>query len=461
MKQIFTFLLIVITNSVFAQYNFSSLDNAFAIFEKDTQIQNANVSFCLINNANGKIIYQKKKDILLPPASTLKTYTTASALQTLGEAYQYETKINFKGVIKNNIALGELIIYAVGDPSFGSDRFDDTKSSIILNKISTAFKSKGIKQLKGKITIINKVYNDSSANTNWLEEDFGNYYGAGVFPLNWKENKFDIFLKSKDSSFIVVRNDGGLNNLNDFKIELIQNNLPTAKDAFAYILQGSKYKYALRGEFPTSEKEQGMSLARINPEEDFKTELIAHLKTMFSVEYVPIDLPMTEINLTTITSPPLSKLVYWCNQKSLNLYAESFCKLIAYKNYGKGNWQNGIFEMKKIANQFGVDTNNIHLLDASGLAPNNQITTFTLSNLLHNYKKQIWYKSYFESLPIINNMTMKSGYIGGTRSYAGYITLKDSTKTSFAFIVNNYAGKPKAVKEKMFKVLDVLKPSSF
>jgi D-alanyl-D-alanine carboxypeptidase/D-alanyl-D-alanine-endopeptidase (penicillin-binding protein 4) len=55
-------------------------------------------------------------------------------------------------------------------------------------------------------------------------------------------------------------------------------------------------------------------------------------------------------------------------------------------------------------------------------------------------------------------MTMKSGYIGGTRSYAGYIMLKDSTKVSFSFIVNSFSGKPRSVKEKMFKVLDVLKP---
>jgi D-alanyl-D-alanine carboxypeptidase/D-alanyl-D-alanine-endopeptidase (penicillin-binding protein 4) len=78
--------------------------------------------------------------------------------------------------------------------------------------------------------------------------------------------------------------------------------------------------------------------------------------------------------------------------------------------------------------------------------------------LLSAYKKQAWSQVFFESLPIINGMTMKSGYIGGTRSYAGYITLHDSTNVSFAFIVNNYTGKPRSVKEKMFKILDVLKP---
>jgi len=169
-------------------------------------------------------------------------------------------------------------------------------------------------------------------------------------------------------------------------------------------------------------------------------------------------LPSPEINLISFQSPPLSKLVYWCNQKSLNLYAEAFCKTIALKKTGKGNWNSGINEMKKVAQYWGVDTNMIHLFDASGLAPTNKITTYSIANLLCAYKKQAWSQVFFESLPIINGMTMKSGYIGGTRSYAGYITLHDSTNVSFAFIVNNYAGKPRSVKEKMFKVLDVLKP---
>jgi D-alanyl-D-alanine carboxypeptidase/D-alanyl-D-alanine-endopeptidase (penicillin-binding protein 4) len=445
-------------HQVVGQFNMSKLENAFLDFEKDSQIQQANVSFCMINNSTGKIIFQKKKDMLLPPASTLKTFTTASALFTLGENFRYETKINFKGTIKGDVALGELIVYASGDPSFGSDRFNETKSEVVLSKISEALKSRGVKSLKGKITIVNPVFNDTASNIHWLEEDFGNYYGAGVYALNWKENKFDISIKTKKSSFEVVQNDGGLNNLKDFKMELVQNNLPTANDAFAYILQNSPYKYALRGDLATSKKVQNMSLARINPEEDFKKELIAYLKKSFSINYVPIDLPSPEINLITIQSPPLSKLVYWCNQKSLNLYAEAFCKTIALKKTGKGNWNSGLNEMKRVAQYWGVDTNMIHLFDASGLAPTNKITTYSIANLLSAYKKQAWSQVFFESLPIINGMTMKSGYIGGTRSYAGYITLHDSTNVSFAFIVNNYTGKPRSVKEKMFKVLDVLKP---
>ena len=63
-------------HQVIGQFNMSNLENAFLDFEKDSQIQQANVSFCMINNSTGKIIFQKKKDMPLPPASTLKTFTS-------------------------------------------------------------------------------------------------------------------------------------------------------------------------------------------------------------------------------------------------------------------------------------------------------------------------------------------------------------------------------------------------
>jgi D-alanyl-D-alanine carboxypeptidase len=52
---------------------------------------------------------------------------------------------------------------------------------------------------------------------------------------------------------------------------------------------------------------------------------------------------------------------------------------------------------------------------------------------------------------------MKSGYIGGTRSYAGYIKLKDGRNACFAFILHNYSCTPKEAKLKMFELLDLLK----
>jgi D-alanyl-D-alanine carboxypeptidase/D-alanyl-D-alanine-endopeptidase (penicillin-binding protein 4) len=51
---------------------------------------------------------------------------------------------------------------------------------------------------------------------------------------------------------------------------------------------------------------------------------------------------------------------------------------------------------------------------------------------------------------------MKDGYISGVRSYTGYLKSKKGTDYTFAFIVNNFDGNAGTVREKIWKVLDVL-----
>lgn len=440
-----------------AQKRLNKLSAAMTVFQADSQLQNADISLCILNSKDGKILYQKNKNLLLPPASTIKTFTTASALHYLGKDFVYTTKINFKGIILTDTAYGELIIYASGDPSFGSDRFDETKPLPIFTKIETGLRELHVKYWKGNIRVVNNVFTDSSSSKYWMDEDYGNYYGAGVFGLNWKENKFDLQIAPIGNEFVVKNNDGGLDNQKDFCLDLKEKHEASTEDAFAYVIKDSVCKYAIRGYLSGVKGLQTVSLARLHPDEDFKKDVMAYLKTKFKVEEANLELAADEINIATIESPPLSKLVYACNQKSLNLYAESFCKTIAYQNTHQGTWLNGIAEMKKFAKKLGVDEQSIQLLDASGLAPNNKINTFTLAKLLSLYKQQNWSSTFVESLPLINNITMKSGYIGGTRSYTGYMVLPNGTPISFAFIVHHFAGSPKTVKEKMFKLLDVLK----
>jgi D-alanyl-D-alanine carboxypeptidase/D-alanyl-D-alanine-endopeptidase (penicillin-binding protein 4) len=57
----------------------------------------------------------------------------------------------------------------------------------------------------------------------------------------------------------------------------------------------------------------------------------------------------------------------------------------------------------------------------------------------------------------MNGIKMKSGYISGVRSYAGYVKSSNGTTYSFAFIVNNFDGNAGAVRDKMYKILDLLK----
>jgi D-alanyl-D-alanine carboxypeptidase/D-alanyl-D-alanine-endopeptidase (penicillin-binding protein 4) len=57
----------------------------------------------------------------------------------------------------------------------------------------------------------------------------------------------------------------------------------------------------------------------------------------------------------------------------------------------------------------------------------------------------------------MNGIKMKDGYIGGVRAYTGYIQSKNGTGYTFSLIVNNFYGSPQTAREKMWKILDILK----
>lgn len=457
MRSIFILLFFTV-NSIWAQSSLDEVEKRIKLLSEKQGYEHADISFCLVDTKSGKVLYCHQADKLLAPASTLKTYTTATALKLLGSDYRYKTKFVFEGVQIAQEAFGTLWVYTSGDPSLGSDRYAETKAELIKNELVSSFKKKGITHWRGNIRLMPCNYTDTPINKNWLDEDVGNYYGAGIYPLNWRENKFEITLEPTKNSFRVIRNTGNYNNERDFCVSVTHKDAATTEEVFAFIENKKWCKYHLKGVLSNKEKSFNLLLASLRPDVDFITELESYFKKNLNYVYTDTSIAnSTKTEIYTHSSPPLGKLAYWCNQKSLNLYAESFCKTMALHRFKKGNWQLGTSLMANYAQKLGIKNKGMQLDDGSGLSENNRITTKILSSLLASYTKESFFPVFYESLPSINGLIMKSGYIGGTRSYAGYIKLKDGTDASFAFIVHGYSVTPKEVKIQMFQILDLLK----
>jgi D-alanyl-D-alanine carboxypeptidase/D-alanyl-D-alanine-endopeptidase (penicillin-binding protein 4) len=76
--------------------------------------------------------------------------------------------------------------------------------------------------------------------------------------------------------------------------------------------------------------------------------------------------------------------------------------------------------------------------------------------VLQYASKQTWFNSFYEGLPLIHNIKMKSGTIGGAKGYTGYITNKKGKQYCFSLLVNNYSGMANNVVQKMWALLDVI-----
>ena len=167
--------------------------------------------------------------------------------------------------------------------------------------------------------------------------------------------------------------------------------------------------------------------------------------------------PLAKI-IVTHSSPNLDKIVYWFNQKSINLFGEHLLKTIAQKEGKEISTSAGVKVLKKFwLDKAGIDGDALNIYDGSGLSPSNRISTLAMAQVLQTVKKESWFPGFYESLPLYNNMKMKSGSISDVIAYTGYQTSEEGTPLVFSFIINNYSGSSSAVRQKMFKVLNTLK----
>jgi D-alanyl-D-alanine carboxypeptidase/D-alanyl-D-alanine-endopeptidase (penicillin-binding protein 4) len=70
---------------------------------------------------------------------------------------------------------------------------------------------------------------------------------------------------------------------------------------------------------------------------------------------------------------------------------------------------------------------------------------------------QPWFAGFYNALPLYNGLKMKSGTIGGAKSFTGYVKSASGTEYTFSIIINNYNGSAAQIVSKMYKVFDVLK----
>lgn len=446
----------------------SKLQAAFNRLQADSQCKYASVSLTVLDVKTGETVFAANPNMGLATASTLKTITSVTAFNILGKDFRYQTQFGYIGSIDANGTLnGDIIIKGSGDPTLGSWRYEGHHENDILNQMVTALQKAGIKKINGRIIGDDSVFGTQSIPDGWIWMDVGNYYGAGTSGLCWRENQFDIKLRTGqiNTPIGVARTVPAMPYLN-FKSELINSPAGTGDNAYAYLPVGGKLMY-LRGTYAEDKDKRAISVALPDPAYDAAFRLADTLQRLgIMVSGGPEststlttknqNTPQITQNLVTIQSPALSQIVYWLNQKSINLYAEQLLKTIAWKEGKQPSTDNGVEVEQNFWKARGIEPNALNVVDGSGLSPGDRVTTMTLATVLRSAKGTDWFPDFYESLPVYNDMKMKSGSILNVLTYAGYQT-HNGRELCFSIMVNNYNGSGKGIKEKMFRVLDELK----
>ncbi|HEX4876875.1 MAG TPA: D-alanyl-D-alanine carboxypeptidase/D-alanyl-D-alanine-endopeptidase [Chitinophagaceae bacterium] len=445
--------------SSYSQTLSQRINKAFAAFEKDEQLKHAISSLFVIDAKTGQVVFDKNSQIGLAPASTQKIITSVTAFELLGKNYRYKTNLGYVGEIVSGKLKGDIIVTPSGDPTFGSWRWPGTSEETLLKKFVNSIVQNGINDILGSVDIIKSNWSTQFFPDGWIVQDIGNYYGAGSVALNWRENQFEIFLKSGDAIGDSVKITG-------YKPRLFSQNyiseVRSAKKGSgdnAYIYQNPN---VIRGTIPVGENNFVISGSMQVPSREFQNTFGAELLSA-GIDLNAPDMSQFNYSIDSLKtiythySPSLDSIIYWFNKKSINLYGEALVKTFAYEKQGFGSTDSGVAIVKKFWKERGLDEDELNIYDGSGLSPLNRVTTHAQVAILKYAQTRDWFPYFLKSLPEYNGMTMKSGTISDVKGYCGYHKAQDGKEYIFSFLVNNYSGKSSQLVGKMFKVLDELK----
>jgi D-alanyl-D-alanine carboxypeptidase/D-alanyl-D-alanine-endopeptidase (penicillin-binding protein 4) len=445
------------------------LQAAFNRLQADSQCRYASVSLTVLDAKTGEQVFAANPNMGLAPGSTLKTITSITGFSLLGNNFQYQTQFGYKGAIDANGTLnGDVIIKGGGDPTLGSWRWETTRENHILTQMVSALKKAGIKKINGSIIGDDAAYGNQSIPDGWIMQDLGTYYGAGTSGLCWRENSFDIkFHTGSIGSLISITHTVPAVPYLTLKSEVINAPAHTGDQSYPYLPSLNSNVMYVRGTYSIDQTKKSSAASLPDPAYDAAYRLTDTLRRIgMAVSNDPQStttlntkgkqIPQAPVNLITISSPQLSSVMYWQNHISINLYAEQLLKTIALKSGKNVTTANGVKAMQDYWSARGIDSNSLNIFDGSGLSPGNRVTTLTMARILQSAKKETWFTDFYDSLPVYNDIRMKSGSINSAQAFTGYQT-HQGRELCFSIIINNYNGSSRGIKDKIYRVLDELK----
>lgn len=414
--------------------------------------KNSIVSVSFRDPHTGEVIYQKDANLLLHPASILKSMTTPAILNTLGVNYNLST-----GIYKDS--KGNIYLKLSGDPMLKSGE---------LSKLVSSFKSKGFNAIKGNLYIDDSTINDIPWGTGWMWDDENNPYMPKYNSYNVDRNTISVKVipaqinkkpKVEISPYYPVKiiNTALTSNVNNLSVER-----KVWKNQEAVYISG-KVSAASVVMLPVG-----------SPENFFKYQLTNAIRKnniKFSGSYKCSKLPKDSKMISEISHKLIDELKI-TNKYSDNLAAETLFKIAGAKYTGnQGSTDSGIKAFNNFYSGLGVDVSEISIADASGVSQNDLITANWISFALSKLYKSPIFPSYKTTLAVpsgegtLHNrletlkgrLFAKTGTNAGVSSIAGYITDASGCTYAFAIIIQNFKGDSKPAKELENNILQILK----
>ncbi|MFA5973753.1 MAG: D-alanyl-D-alanine carboxypeptidase/D-alanyl-D-alanine-endopeptidase [Lentimicrobiaceae bacterium] len=481
----YTLTTVVVQAQVF-QKKYQSVEKILTEIKNDSDFKNAGFGFLAIEAQTGQIISSYNPDMALKPASTQKLITTATMLELYGTDYKFETRLEYTGYIdtRTHILHGNIIIKGGGDPTLGSKYFDQTKDKQFLKQWTEAIQNLKIDSIAGAIIADASIYSRDIIPISWSWTNIGNYFGAGACGLSIYDNYYTIIFNTGNTMGAIVKIIKTIpevpylsfdNNVVADSVSEDKSNIFGAPYCNMRYLRGElpigKTSYGVKGSLPDPSYFAAYELDRTLHGKGIKTKDKPSTIRLLEISGKHVSENRTEI--TTIYSPPVSKIIEQTNIYSVNLFAEHFLAHCGLKLRGNPETESAAKAIIDFWEDKGMDTQGMSQTDGSGLSQYDAVTPRQMVFLLSFMKNQsAHFDAFYNSLPVAGiegslnemfkgsraegNLRVKSGTIERVKAYSGYTKSLAGHEIVFSMIVNNFSCTSKEANAKLERLMIAL-----
>jgi D-alanyl-D-alanine carboxypeptidase/D-alanyl-D-alanine-endopeptidase (penicillin-binding protein 4) len=409
----------------------------------------------VVSLTRGDTLFAQNVGEPMMPASTMKLFTSAIALERFGPDYHLSTDVLRDAAVAPDGTLnGNIYIRGDGDPAL-SGKFLPGGASAPMNRLADLVAQKGIKHITGTVIGDATGFDDQKIPDGWLTRYLQASYAARVSALSLNENLVavavtptspgkpaSVALEPSSSAIPLVANvrtvaGGGA------RLGFRKQSNGTIQASGSIGSRAGTRRYVYIVEDPASFATGA-----------FRNALIARgIRVDGGIQLGKT--PATATKITGLLSPPLASMIAAMNRESINHYAELF-----FRDAARGPKRDEIGSVKNasatledfFASKVHADTSHLFFADGSGLSTLDRVTPRAQVQVLGYAHHASWGPWLHSSLPVAGdsellkrrmrntpaegNLHAKTGTTNDVIGLAGYVTAVNGEVLAFSFLYN-------------------------
>jgi D-alanyl-D-alanine carboxypeptidase/D-alanyl-D-alanine-endopeptidase (penicillin-binding protein 4) len=437
------------------------------------EVRRGRIGIKIVSLNTGTVIFENDSDKYFMPASNMKNFTIATAIEKLTPDFRFVTIVRAAALPDaNGVIKGDLTIVGNGDISI-STAFSNGDYYKGLDDLAEKIKQAGVKRVEGDLVGDESYFQGFALPWTWEWDDLQSYYGAEISALPINDNAVDISVMPGSPGTACVARVSPVNQIMRVVNKCMTTAAGTKRELTVFKLIDQNV-LEITGSMPAGDDEFKDSVAITHPAELFVALLRQRLEskgvTVTGTTRIvnnsrppicPTCIVPPLVNITSLESPPFNVIAAKTLKPSQNMYTETILwtlgEQIGRKSSPRGESAAlGLNVVKAFLKEIGIPADGIIQYDGSGLSRHDLITPSAVVTLYTYMAKQSKYaqtwrdslsiggvdgtlKNRFKGTAAAGNIRGKTGTLDQVSALSGYMTTIRGEQIIISIIVNGVA----------------------